>query len=108
MWRYVLACMAASRFRAALTSRSWSAPHRQVQLRSGRLSPWLTAPHAEHVLLDGHQRSAADAFDPDFLPVLTSRGVRARSQARWASPATSVVRDVVRGSETSEIGDVKD
>src|SRR6266480_7552458 len=65
------ACMAASRFRAALWSRSCSAPHRQVHDQSTRVSPALIAPHALHVLLDGYHRSAAHTLDP-YQPVLSS------------------------------------
>src|SRR4051794_30763130 len=55
--------MAARRFLAALWSRSCSAPQVQTHDRSPRVSPALTAPHAEHVFDDGYQRSAAHSFD---------------------------------------------
>lgn len=52
-----LACPAARMFRAALTSRSWSAPHAaHVQLRTlSGLGPSLT-PHSEQTWLDGAKR----------------------------------------------------
>jgi hypothetical protein len=45
------------RFRAALKSRSWTAPHSaQTHLRSLSVSVCFTAPHAEHVFDDGKKR----------------------------------------------------
>src|SRR5258708_34689279 len=82
--------MAARRFRAALTSRSWTAPHKHTHDRSDRVRWALTAPHLEHVLELGYQRSAVHTFD-EYQPALYCN-----CRTNSPNPASETARESLR------------